>query len=698
MGDAKTADLKRYKHFKILLQDDGILLVGFDYEGRTVNVLDEESLRELVFIVSVELLFHPDVRAMILLSLKRGNFIAGADIEQFAKLRTPADYAVLEKLIIDTHGNFQLMEDSRKPIIAAIEGSCMGGGLEVALACHARVASTHEKTVLAAPEVKLGIIPGFGGTQRLPRLVGMPAALMMMTTGKSIYPRAALKMGLIDDCVDSVPSEERTLEMTSKENLIQTAIKRARNLMQNGTHRKESSMSRLSFALLMRNIIAFRAKQKVQAETKGLYPAPVAVIDAVKDGAGKSIIRASFDVERKKFMELVRSQTSKNLVGIYRGGEELKRKAKQFIIGKLPSRIGVIGAGLMGWQIANILTKKGFEVILKDVGDNQLAGALANIAREQSGLLNKRIITQSEYNRRMMRVYPTTKSEDLRGVPFIIEAATENLAKKREILLEIPKDSIFATNTSSLTVREITEGGDAVGRCVGLHFFNPVQKMPLVEVIKPVGASDDAFGMACAVALALGKYPVIVSDTPGFLVNRVLARYLAEAVLLVEDGVSIATVDRIAKKFGMPMGPLELIDFVGFRVASEVLKTLQCFAPRVPYPWLIAEMEKLKEPKFWIRRSVENKDIYFFAKEGRLNKLNYKPTEVDIFRRLLFPMLDEALRCLDEKVVATREELDCAMVFGAGFPPFRGGLLKSEDDIRRLFQYRERFVPVHSAC
>lgn len=663
-------------HFKILLRDDGILLVGFDYEGRTVNVLDKKSLEKLAHIVRNEFLNNSFARAMILLSLKQGNFIAGADIEQFMKLRTPADYSALEGLITDTDIELHRMEHSPKPIIAAIEGSCMGGGLEIALACHARVASTHEKTVLALPEVKLGIIPGFGGTQRLPRLIGLPSALLMITTGKSIYPRGALKMGLIDDCVDSVPSDERTLEAVSKERLIQAAIQRARSMMQSGMCRKRSFAASFSLTPLARRAMALRARQSVEKETKGWYPAPVSAITAIKEGMGKSVLRASLDIERGTFMELVCSRTSKNLVGIYCGGEELKRKAKQRAVGKCPSRVGVIGAGLMGWQIAHILVSKGFEVVLKDVADEPLAKAIERIACEQSALLKKRAITQSEYNRRMMRVYPTTQNDDLKSVPFVIEAATENLAIKRNILSDVPPDCVFATNTSSLVVKEIADGQGNAERCVGLHFFNPVQKMPLVEVIRPAGASEGAFGAACAVAGALGKYPVIVSDTPGFLVNRILARYLAEAVLLVEDGFSIATIDRVAKQFGMPMGPLELIDVVGFSVAAEVLKTLRCFAPRVPSPRLIAEMEKLKEPKFWVRKGVENKDILFFIKETGWSKPDTDPTEAHLLERMFLPMVDEAFRCLHEGVVATREELDCAMVFGAGFPPFRGGLMK----------------------
>ncbi len=670
-------------HFKTKLFDDGMFFVGFDYFDKSVNVLDEDVMRQFEEI-RANFDSNSSAKAMILASLKRGNFIAGADVEKLAHVRSESDRIALEELLTEAHLTLHRMEKSKKPIIAAIEGACMGGGLEIALACHARIASTDEKTVFALPEVKLGIIPGFGGTQRLPRLVGLGQALLMMITGKSIYPRAALKMGIVDDLVDSVSSDERTIDGITREKLLRVATERATSILRNGMpKRKQRLFSAPLIGSIYKNIVCAFAKSKVRKEKGNAYPAPYAVISAVNMGIRQPVVRGSLDVERGQFMECVRSRTSTYLIDLYLVSEELKRKARAFA-GDAPARVGIVGAGLMGTQIANILVGHGISVVLADVAPEPLSKAMRMISHEQTQLLKKRVITPSEYSKRMMRVYPTTDPDVLSGVPFIIEAATESLKLKKDILQRMPVSAVFATNTSSLRVADIATGDSMPERCVGLHFFNPVDKMPLVEIVRSEKTSDQAMRMTSAIALAMGKTPIVVPDTPGFLINRLLVRYMAEAVLLVEEGVPIRTIDGAMKTFGMPMGPLELIDFVGFSVAHEVVKTLnEAFGDRFPYPGLIKTMkdteliEKMKgvgAPRFWIEKNRENKLVWELMSKSRVRFPNYSLKEMQ--ERMLLPMVDEALRCLDERIVGNESELDCAVILGAGFPPFRGGLLK----------------------
>ena len=675
------------KHFKTAILDDGLLLVGFDYGGKTVNVLNVESMLEWQHIVQAAER-SVAITGVVLMSVKEGNFCAGADLEQMHEAQRQGSFRSMEQLVEIAHQLFDAMERSGKPFVSAVEGSCLGGGLELALACHRRIASTHPKTCFALPEVKLGILPGFGGTQRLPRLIGLPAALDLITSGRMVFPRQGLRMGLIDGMVSSIPSRMRTLEAIQKETLIQTAIAQARSLRSVPTRQRPVRLSqRLMGGPLVRVLLCGYARHQVKKRVRHFYPAPLRAVDAMQRGMGMSVLNGSLIAEKPLLMELMASPVSRHLVSLFLAGEDVKRKAAA--AHNPVTRVGVLGAGLMGSQIAGQLAEKGYAVVLRDVASSILAGAMGRILKAQMTQVRKKIILPSELRYRLLRVAPTTTMKDVGPAPLVIEAVSEKLDVKRAVLAEFESeagpDAIFATNTSSYTLADIALKAVHPQRCVGLHFFNPVAKMQLVEVVRAPFTSDQALTQACSIAKRLGKFPLVVRDGPGFLVNRILSRYLAEAVILVGEGVPIRRIDSIAKDFGMavdsghPMGPLELIDLIGLPVAMHVLASLAVLGSRIESRDALLRnlLADTKTPvPFW-KSGVENRQaLDAIADYRRAYPSEAGPVSDEILHdRLFLPMVDEAVRCLHDHIVEQAWEVDFALTYGIGFPAFRGGLL-----------------------
>ena len=675
------------KHFKTAILDDGLLLVGFDYGGKTVNVLNVESMLEWQHIVQAAER-SVAITGVVLMSVKEGNFCAGADLEQMHEAQRQGSFRSMEQLVEIAHQLFDAMERSGKPFVSAVEGSCLGGGLELALACHRRIASTHPKTCFALPEVKLGILPGFGGTQRLPRLIGLPAALDLITSGRMVFPRQGLRMGLIDGMVSSIPSRMRTLEAIQKETLIQTAIAQARSLRSVPTRQRPVRLSqRLMGGPLVRVLLCGYARHQVKKRVRHFYPAPLRAVDAMQRGMGMSVLNGSLIAEKPLLMELMASPVSRHLVSLFLAGEDVKRKAAA--AHNPVTRVGVLGAGLMGSQIAGQLAEKGYAVVLRDVASSILAGAMGRILKAQMTQVRKKIILPSELRYRLLRVAPTTTMKDVGPAPLVIEAVSEKLDVKRAVLAEFESeagpDAIFATNTSSYTLADIALKAVHPQRCVGLHFFNPVAKMQLVEVVRAPFTSDQALTQACSIAKRLGKFPLVVRDGPGFLVNRILSRYLAEAVILVGEGIPIRRIDTIAKDFGMavdsghPMGPLELIDLIGLPVAMHVLASLAVLGSRIESRDALLRnlLADTKTPvPFW-KSGVENRQaLDAIADYRRAYPSEAEPVSDEILHdRLFLPMVDEAVRCLHDHIVEQAWEVDFALTYGIGFPAFRGGLL-----------------------
>lgn len=676
-----------YKHFKILPLEEGILLAGFDYAGKSVNVLNVESVSEWQHIV--QLVGQTDsIKGAVLLSLKEGNFCAGADLEQVHDAQTRQSFHVMETLVSAVHHLFHEMARSPKPFVAAVEGPCLGGGLELALACHARLAGTHAKTCFALPEVKLGILPGFGGTQRLPRLIGLSAALDMITAGRTVYPRQALRMGLVDEMVTSVPSSVRTLDRVQHETLIQTAVRRAHTLRsQRAQPRPLHGIQHFLNFPTLRPLVCNYARRQVIQRVGNFYPAPLRAIDAIQKGLSESVLDASLTIEQPLLLALMAGRTSQYLVGLFLAGETVKRNATYATGGV--TRVAVLGAGLMGSQIAGQLAEKGHAVVLRDISPSILAKAMGGIHTAQTAQVRKRLIQPSDLRYRLGRIAPTVRIEDVCSAPLVIEAVSEKLDVKRTVFAEFEShagpEAIFATNTSSYTVADITAGAVHQERCVGLHFFNPVAKMQLVEVVRAPFTSDRALAHACWLAKRLGKFPLVVNDGPGFLVNRILSRYLAEAVILVGEGVPIRRIDGVAKSFGMavdsghPMGPLELLDLIGLPVGMHVLASLAVLGSRIESRDALLQhfLQEHQPPvPFW-KAGEENPRAVEAIRQYRRTVPSDTGTLSDdlIQERLFLPMVDEAVRCLHDKIVEQPWHIDFALTYGIGFPAFRGGLL-----------------------
>ena len=628
------------------------------------------------------------IRGVVLVSVKEGNFCAGADLEQMHRAQRQGSFQEMEQLVIAAHRLFDEMERSPKPFVAAVEGACLGGGLELAMACHMRIASTHPKTCFALPEVKLGILPGFGGTQRLPRLIGLPEALGMITTGKTVFPRQALRMGLVEGMVTSIPSSVRTLERVQKETLVQAAIAQARVLCSVPVRRPPLRANlRFLSGPGIRTLVCRYARRQVIKRVRHFYPAPLRAIDAVGRGIGLSILEGSLTVEKPLLLDLMASPISSHLVGLFLAGEEVKRNIPT--VPAAAARIGVLGAGLMGSQIAGQLAEKGYTVVLRDVSSDILAKAIGRIHKAQTGQVRKRIILPSDLRYRMMRVAPTIHIKDVSLASLVIEAVSEKLDVKRAVLAEFESeahpDAILATNTSSYTLADIAARAVHPERCVGLHFFNPVAKMQLVEVVRASFTSDMALAQACSLAKRLGKFPLVVHDGPGFLVNRILSRYLAEAVIMVAEGISVRRIDAVAKNFGMavdsghPMGPLELLDLIGLPVALHVLTSLAVLGSRIESRDALLRnfLPEGKPPlTFWKSEKENPQALDAVANYRRANPSEAGPITDDILhQRLFFPMVDEAVRCLNDKIVEHPWQVDFALTYGIGFPAFRGGLL-----------------------
>lgn len=687
MSNGHTISPGEFKHFKTVVLNEGILLAGFDYSGKSVNVLNVESMTEWQKIVQ----FAEQsavIKGVVLVSLKEGNFCAGADLEQMHHAQRQRSFQEMEQLVIAAHRLFDEMERSPKPFVVAVEGACLGGGLELTMACHMRMASTHPKTCFALPEVKLGILPGFGGTQRLPRLIGLPAALDMITTGKTVFPRQALRMGLVEGMVTSIPSSVRTLERVQKETLVQAAIAQARVLCSVPVRRPPLRASlRFLSGPGIRTLVCRYARHQVIKRVRHFYPAPLRAIDAVGRGIGLSILEGSLTVEKPLLLDLMASQISSHLVGLFLAGEEVKRNIAT--IPAAAARVGVLGAGLMGSQIAGQLAEKGYEVVLRDVSSDILAKAIGRIHKSQIAQVRKRIILPSDLRYRMMRVAPTIHIKDVSLASLVIEAVSEKLDVKRAVLAEFESeahpDAILATNTSSYTLADIAASAVHPERCVGLHFFNPVAKMQLVEVVRASFTSDMALAQACSLAKRLGKFPLVVHDGPGFLVNRILSRYLAEAVIMVAEGISVRRIDTVAKNFGMavdsghPMGPLELLDLIGLPVALHVLTSLAVLGSRIESRDALLRnfLPEGKPPlTFWKSEKENPQALDAVANYRRANPSEAGPISDDILhQRLFLPMVDEAVRCLHDKIVEHPWQVDFALTYGIGFPAFRGGLL-----------------------
>ncbi len=667
------------------IREDGIAVVTFDLPGEKVNKLTSQVMESFSRSIN-EISGNQAVNAIIITSAKPGVFIAGADIREIEGIRDPKageELALKGQVILDR------LESLPIPVIAAIDGVCLGGGMELALACHYRVISDSEKTVLGQPEVKLGIIPGFGGTQRLPRLVGIQKGLEMILTGKNIYPKKALKIGLADD-------------MAPKEVLMEAAVKFAGSVMgpdwrrPSGMHRKRDLMETLFETTSMGRKFLFRqAKVQTMKQSQGHYPAPLKALDAMEQGFLLGM-QDGLAIEARFLGEMAVTQVSKNLISVFYLQEEFKKDPGVAHPGVSPlpvRKVGVLGAGVMGGGIAELFAEKEIPVRMKDIHTDAVASGLGAAYKVLSKKKVKRIINQTEMDRKFGMISGTTDYRGFRHADLVVEAVIEKMDIKKQVLSEaegnMSQKAIFATNTSSLSVTELAKASGRPDKVVGMHFFNPVDKMPLVEVIRGEQTSDETVATVVAFSKKLGKTPIVVKDREGFLVNRILMPYLNEGALLVEDGVEIKTIDRLMLNFGMPMGVFILLDQIGLDIALKVAGILhQAYGERMRPSVILPKMVEAG-------RLGKKNGKGFYAYKGKerivspetlslisgVRKSGPGLMEKEVTGRLILTMINEAAMILSEGIADRPSVIDAGMIFGTGFPPFHGGLLRHADHI-----------------
>ncbi|WP_038581116.1 3-hydroxyacyl-CoA dehydrogenase NAD-binding domain-containing protein [Dyella japonica] len=666
----------RFNHWKTSLDDSGIVTLSLDRAGSNVNAISRDVLDELGQIVERLAIEKP--AGVLIHSAKPFGFAVGADIKEFV---TYAQQGTVLENIENGQRVYESLARLPCPTVAAIHGACMGGGTELILACRQRIAADDDKTRIGLPEVMLGIHPGWGGTARLPRLIGATDALPVMLTGKALSAKRALALGVVDRLA---PPAELLAE--------------ARALLRR-PHARPFALRAKAWASntwLARQILApMVIKQTAAKVRKEHYPAPFALIDVWKRGS--SSIQQRLKLEARSVAKLAETSTAQNLIRIFFLQERLKGQGSGIDHGI--KHVHVVGAGVMGGDIAAWAALKGFEVTLQDREMKFIQPALDR-ARE---LYEKKLKTADKVEATARRLRADVEGKGVATADLAIEAIFENADAKKALYATIEpqfqSNELLATNTSSIPLDELRVGLKAPQRFLGLHFFNPVAQMPLVEVVRHDQLDADAEKRALAFCKAIGKLPVAVKGTPGFLVNRILMPYLLEAMRLYSEGVPGPVLDREAKKFGMPMGPIELADTVGLDVCASVGKELAPFLGLELPPGL---EDKLAAGK---RGKKDGQGIYVWQ-DGKPQKPEVDPdyaVPADLQDRMILPMVNEAVACLADNVVDDAELLDAGVIFGTGFAPFRGGpiqYVRSEGatvvkgKLERLAQrYGERFAP-----
>ena len=676
--------------------DDGIARLTFDRPNSSANLFDLATLEELDAHLAV-LEARPDLRGVVLASAKARIFIAGADLNSFTKSFTDEG---LGRTVDLGHRIFTRLERLRVPSVAAIHGVCLGGGCELALACDWRVASLDRSTKIGLPETQLGILPAWGGSVRLPRLIGLPAALGIILPGKQLAAIPALKAGLVD-------------ELAQPEYLLAAA----QALVAKGK-RPASAPKGLINSALARPLVARKARLGVLAQTHGHYPAPLKALEVCVAAYGKTLAEG-LAIERAAFLELSRTPACRNLMGIF----FLQERAKKLKLpeaagdGRKVRSIAVVGAGLMGAGIAQWSAARGYPVILKDIAPEMLAKGLKAAEKIFREATKRRVFTEAEATAAFDRIKPVAADVPLTGVDLVIEAAVEKLELKQKIFQQLEArtsaHTVLATNTSALSIDAIAAGLADPGRVVGIHFFNPVHRMQLVELVRGPRTSPAALETALQYVKAIGKLPVLVKDSPGFLVNRILLPYMVESVRLFNEGCGVRQLDRLMLDFGMPMGPLRLSDEVGLDVAQHVAVDLQC---RLPRPVPINDTLEKMIAQGWLGKKSGSGFYNFSEKKGAKEQpsrgLGFLQSggkgagqdDATLVDRMVLIMINEAARCLEEGVVDAPEDVDFGMIFGTGWAPFRGGPLRYADTlgaaeiVKRLERLATEVAPYFAPC
>ncbi len=690
---------------------DGRVTLWLDMADRSVNVFSRQILADLGAALD-QLVADPAPQVVVLRSAKPSGFIAGADLHEFTEVRSPAD-----AMLLSGHGQ-QLFDRLAKlpiPTVAVIHGPCLGGGLEFALACDYRLAIDHPKTQLGLPELELGLLPGWGGTQRLPRVIGLEPALRMILGTRRLKAAEALRWGLADGLATEAGIDGALAELIARARI---QGKRPKDRLPLRTWRQRLLESnRLGRYLIFRG--AERAlRQRVPED----MPAPAEALRAVRVGVTRGTA-AGFAAEREAIGRLAMTSACHNLVNLFFQRERSRQLPAALRSGPV-RRVGIVGAGTMGAGIAQLAAVKGFEVVVQEVNASALDAGMRKIDELFRKAVEHRVLSPDDAARQLAAIGRTTKWHGFDQADLVIEAVVEDLGLKREVFAELERrtrpTTVLATNTSSLLVEHLQEGRERPGRIGGLHFFHPVHKMPLVEVVRAPATDPATAATLMQFAIDLGKVPVLVKDSPGFLVNRVLMPYLNEAVLLLgESRLTVRQLDRSMRTFGMPVGPFELLDQVGLDVAAHIEESMQpafgerfqpnpAFARMCELRWL-GQKSGTGFYRYFGEKKKENLEVFAELpgdlKAKRVNlEIGDGPLLGEARDRMVLLMVNEAAACLGEELVNDPDTIDLALVFGTGWAPHRGGPLHYADSrglgevVRRLAELARRHGPRFEPC
>ena len=666
--------------FNLQIRDDNVGVITMDIAGESMNVLKAAFADEIGNLLS-EIKANTQLKGLVFISGKPDSFIAGADISMLDGCKTAAEAEAIGRM---GQQMFDQLEQLPIPLVAAIHGPCLGGGLELALACHARVATSDNKTVLGLPEVQLGLLPGSGGTQRLPRLVGLQKALDMILTGKQLRAKQAKKAGLVDDVVPNSI-------------LLDAAVK----LALKGKPKREQPKLALVGKVLERtgfgrNVLFSQARKQTLKKTQGNYPAPLKILDVIKAGIDNGV-QAGLAAEAKAFGELCMTKESAALRGLFFATTQMKKETGAGDV--KPAKVkkaAVLGGGLMGGGIANVTTTKaGVPVRIKDINNNGIAAALKYTYVLLNKKFKRRFISKAEMQKQLSLITGTTDYSGFHDVDIVVEAVFEDLALKQQMVADIEQhcaeSTIFASNTSSLPIGQIAAKAARPENVIGLHYFSPVDKMPLAEVIAHEGTSAQTIATTVAFARKQGKTPIVVKDGAGFYVNRILALYMNEAANILLEGEPVEKIDQALVKFGFPVGPVTLLDEVGIDVGAKISPILakelgDRFVSPAAFDKLIADGRKGKktEKGFYQygAKASKGKKLVDASVYGVLGVTPAPRLNADeISSRCVAQMLNEAVRTLEEGIIASARDGDIGAIFGIGFPPFLGGPFRYIDQL-----------------
>lgn len=692
--------MDKQQAFSLTIDDSNLAWLAIDVPGEKMNTLQAEFAEQMEAIFQQLKDHRAQVKGVIVHSLKPDNFVAGADVRMLDACQNTSEAEGLAK---QGQRMFQELSELPYPVVAAIHGPCLGGGLELALACDYRVCTDSDITKLGLPEVQLGLLPGSGGTQRLPRLIGLLPSLDMILTGKQVRAKKAKKLGIVDECV----SEDVLLDVAK--NIVE---KHSKNRYGQGKGSLKEKL--IAETNLGRKFIFEQAQKKTQAKTRGNYPAASAILDVIRLGLEKGFDEGQ-KYEAVRFGQLVMTPESKALRSIFFATTEMKKDNGTDAKPKSVKRVGVLGGGLMGAGISHVsVAKAKVPVRVKDVSNDGVLNALNYNFKIFEKQRKRRILSKAQLQKNMLMMAGGTDFTGYQHTDLVIEAVFEDLSLKQEMIADIESNAkpqtIFATNTSSLPISQIAERAERPENVVGLHYFSPVDKMPLVEVIPHEGTSDETISTVVEFARKQGKTPIVVKDRAGFYVNRILAPYLSQAAALLMEGEPIDRLDSALLNFGFPVGPVTLLDEVGVDVAAKI------------NPILVAELgERFKGPDVFDvllndgrKGRKSGKGFYGYkGKKKQVDKsvyklLNLTPeaklAEQDIAMRCVLPMLNEAVRCLDEQLIASPRDGDIGAIFGIGFPPFLGGPFRYMDQmgvktlVETMNQYAQQYGPLFAPC